>query len=221
LGQGAAAQETAPELPLMIYGNEPELLNNIVLTIDDCANEQLTRQMFDLLVEHNMTATFFPNTVYMTQQDPQLWRDIVDAGFEIGYHTRLHVEGMTEEELAADFALFEDEVRAVLGDETYSINLVRPPYGMWDDSWRAWTEANDLHTVRWNISARARLDMDYVAAIVNNMEQGGRIILLHPRRTDMWWLEAHIEELLALTDEQGQEFGFTTISGAFNDDAQD
>ncbi|MFN8374526.1 MAG: polysaccharide deacetylase family protein [Anaerolineae bacterium] len=220
-GRMVTAQEATEEpfeLPRMIYGNEAELTNNILLTIDDCADEYLTRQMFEFLVEKGIVATFFPNTSYMIQEDPQLWRDIVDAGFEIGYHTRLHEAYMSEEQLDEDFALFQEEVRDTLDDQTYSITLVRPPYGIWDDSWIAWTEANDFHTVRWNLAARAHLDIDYVDAVMSNMEQGGRIILLHPRQTDMWWLEAHTDELLALRDEDGQPYRFTTVSEAFQDE---
>src|SRR5689334_4365723 len=105
--QDATPEADTPELPRMTYGNEPELANNILFTIDDCADEALTREMFDLLVEKGITATFFPNTIYMIQQDPQLWRDIVAAGFEIGYHTRQHIDSMSETELDDDFALFQ------------------------------------------------------------------------------------------------------------------
>jgi peptidoglycan/xylan/chitin deacetylase (PgdA/CDA1 family) len=227
VGYSASAQEATPEvtpdadtpeLPPMIYGNESQLANNILLTIDDCADEQLTREMFDLLVEKGITATFFPNTSYMIEQDPQLWRDIVAADFEIGYHTRLHVDSMSEAELDDDFTLFQQEVRETLDEPDYTITLVRPPYGIWDDSWMAWTETHGFHTVRWNVVPRARLRVDYVAAVFNDMDEGGRIVLLHPRQTDMWWLEAHVDELLALTDENGQSFHFTTVSEAFNDD---
>jgi peptidoglycan/xylan/chitin deacetylase (PgdA/CDA1 family) len=226
IGHSTSAQEATPEadtpeLPRTIYGNEPELANDILFTIDDCIDEQLTREMFDLLVENGITATFFPNTIYMLEQDPQLWQDIVAAGFELGYHTRQHIDSMSEEELTDDFTLFQQEVREMLNDPDYTITLVRPPYGIWDESWMAWTESNDLHTVRWNIAPRARLTVEYAAAIFNNMDEGGRIVLLHPRQTDMWWLEAHLNELLALTDENGQPFHFTTVSEAFNNDDEE
>ncbi|NWF69784.1 MAG: polysaccharide deacetylase family protein [Chloroflexi bacterium] len=219
---GASAQQSTPEasqaLPRTIYGSEAALANNLLLTIDDCSDEQLTRQMVELLIANNVTATFFPNTIYINEQNPQLWRYMVGAGFEIGYHTRTHQEGMSVEELTADFARFQDEVRQLLGDNTYTIRLVRPPYGIWDNNWNAWTEANDLVTVRWNVVPRARLEMSYVEAVLNDMENGGRIILLHPRRFDLRWLEQRLPALLALTDAAGQPLRLTSVTEAFNDD---
>jgi peptidoglycan/xylan/chitin deacetylase (PgdA/CDA1 family) len=213
---GAGGEESADgALPATIYGNEAVLGDSILITIDDCADEALTAQMFDFLIARGVRATVFPNTVYMLRQNPLLWQNAIANGFEIGYHTRTHVSGMSQSQLAADFALFQDEVRQVLADPTHTITLVRPPYGIWDDNWEAWAAANDLHTVRWNVVPRARLTLEYAAGVIANRARGGSILLFHPRPTDWAWLQRHYDGLAALTTADGAPYRFVTVSEAF------
>ncbi|PJF22942.1 MAG: hypothetical protein CUN56_03455 [Phototrophicales bacterium] len=220
------AQETTPEpdtptpdIPLVIYGNEPALRNNILITIDDCIDEVLTRQMFEFLVEHDIKAVFFPLGSELIEHDPTLWQEIIDAGFEIGYHTRYHNEGMTIPELEEDFAAFQADLRDVLDDPDYTIRYVRPPYGVWDRNWLEWAEANNLVTVRWNLVTRFDLTMAYFEAVLRH-ENGGGIVLVHPRPTDMNWLENHIDDVMALTTEAGEPYRIVNLTQAFSDDEE-
>lgn len=219
-----AAQESTPEptlpeveIPRVIYGNEPELKNNILITIDDCIDEVLTREMFEFLVEREITAVFFPLGSEFIEHDPELWREIVAAGFEVGYHTRDHIGNMTIPELEEDFAIFEADLRVVLDDPDYEIRYVRPPYGLWDRNWLDWAEANDLHTVRWNLVTRYDLTMEYFEAVLHHA-QGGGIVLVHPRPTDMNWLENHLDEVIALTTDDDTPYHLVSITQAFSDD---
>lgn len=180
-----------------LYGNEPQFANNLILTIDDCAIESQVRAMLDLLATYNLKATFFPNTRYMVQQDAQLWRDLVAAGHEIGYHTRLHTSWLTQDELTADFGLFQDEVRQILGDPNYAIRYVRPPNGAWNDEWQTWAANQGVLTVRWNFTAPAA-EVPYIQAVLQNRAQGGSILLLHASKTDFEWLSANLKALVAM-----------------------
>jgi peptidoglycan/xylan/chitin deacetylase (PgdA/CDA1 family) len=204
-------------IPDVIYGNEPELANNVLITIDDCLSEEMTRKLFYFLREHDFRAVFFPLTSGIRNHDPQLWQEIVAAGFEIGYHTRNHQPGLNQAELAEDFTAFQAEIRTILDDPDYVIRYVRPPFGIWDANWLAWSAANDLHTVRWNIVPRFDLQMPYVRAVMGNRNFGGTIFLLHSRPTDYWWLERNIDELLSLRTPSSDPYRFTTLTEAFND----
>ena len=197
-----------------IWGHEPLLRNNILLTIDDCIYETKTRRMFNLIRDEGLTATFFPNTEYMLKHDPKLWREIVAAGFEIGYHTRHHRAHMQVAELNQDFLLFQTEVRAVLGDPTYIIHYVRPPYGKWDSEWMAWAKQNELYTVRWNIVPP--VDMTYIRSILKSAHGGG-IILLHAKDRDIAWLEEYLDDLVALRDGLGQPYRLVSLTDALRD----
>ncbi len=163
-----------------------------------------------------MTATFFPNTRYLIQQDPQLWQEIVAAGSEIGYHTRRHTSGMTPEELATDFAAFQDEIRVALNDPSYAIRYVRPPNGLWNDNWMAWASANNLITVCWNVTSVTD-DMTYIEAVVKSRDRGGSIILLHAGQNDVKWVENHLAALMWMLDEQSNPYRLTSLSRAWDD----
>lgn len=203
----------ADDVPLVVYGNEPTLRDAIILTIDDCLDETLTRRMFEFLRDREVAAVFFPIGSALVRQDPTLWREIVAAGFEIGYHTYFHDAGMTIPQLERDFARFQADLRTVLDDPAFTIRYVRPPFGIWDRNWLQWAENNQLVTVRWNVVVRFDLRMPYVEAVLTHPDGGG-IFLLHPRQTDVNWLERHFDALRALRTTAGTPYRITTLSEA-------
>jgi len=175
-------------------GNEARFANNIVLTIDDCSVEANVRWAFEILHDRGLTATFFCNTSNITQQSPKLWRDIVAAGFEIGYHTRFHMSGMNQEQLEGDFNTFTQEVRTLLGDPTYSIHYIRPPRGIWDQNWLTWGAKRSLYTVKWNNVAP---DVSVQSVLATAQAGAGYIVLMHTGTPDLQWLKANIDTLMA------------------------
>lgn len=173
---------------------------NIVITIDDCYNYNHTRSLFQTLKEKNLTATFFPNTRYLNlekEDTVKLWREIYEEGFEIGYHTTNHVKGMSVEELNQDFEAFTQHMRALLGDSTFTIKTVRPPYGSWNEQWNNWVKQNDLFNVRWN------MDPTLEASHAETLKEQGisPIVILHSRWEDVDWLNRNVQELLNITKE--------------------
>ncbi|MEQ8675414.1 MAG: polysaccharide deacetylase family protein [Aggregatilineales bacterium] len=200
----------------ILYGNEPQFANNIILTIDDASIESNVRIMFEYLRDRGMTATFFPNTHYINHQDSQLWRDIVSAGFEIGYHTRNHNSYLTPEQLSADFTLFQEEIRTTLQNPSYTIRYVRPPNGVWNADWLTWASDNHLMTVRWNITSETE-DIGYMNGVLHNRTQGGSILLLHTGSNDVQWLQTNLPYLVEMRDDQQNPYHITSITRAFND----
>jgi peptidoglycan/xylan/chitin deacetylase (PgdA/CDA1 family) len=202
--------------PTIIRGNEPQLANNIVITIDDCSIEENVRVIFNTLRERGITATFFPNTYYINHQDPQLWRDIVAAGFEIGYHTREHYAYLTPEELNGDFDLFVQEIRTILGDPNYNIRYVRPPRGVWNDDWMNWARSRGLLTVQWSFTSPA-ITRDLFEGIVWNRERGGSILLMHTSLSDLDWLHDNLDWMMSLQSPEGSTYRLTNLTSAWND----
>lgn len=200
--------------PEDIKGNEDFFGKDILLTIDDCYDFEYTRAMVTLMKQKGVKATFFPNTQHLDISRPDivaLWQDIKDQGFDIGYHTVRHETGMTQSELAEDLLLFEQQMRDLLNDSSYRVELVRPPKGNWNDAWMAWVREKGLTNVRWNFVPSARNgSVDYFKAVMDHPD-GGRIILLHPREFDSRWLTDHIDELKRLAAEEGGRV--TSITG--------
>ncbi len=202
--------------PHLIYGNRPDLVNNIVLTIDDNVYEANIRRVFNLLQDKGLKASFFPHTRYMKNQDPQLWRDIVAAGHDIGYFTRNHAHGLSLDEFKEDFALYQDELRVILGDPNFSVRYAKPACWAWESPWFAWLEQSGLIGVKTNILGPAP-SLDYMSGVFNNVEEGGHIISIISFTEHIDWLEANIDELMTLTRPDGQPYVITSISNALND----
>jgi len=200
--------------PEDLRGNEKFWGNDVLITIDDCANLEYTQRMFEVLNQRGLKATFFPNSNYLDLNDPQvleLWRNIYSSGFEIGYHTTSHeVENFTQAQLLEDLLIFERHMRSLLADDTYSVNFARPPYGDWSTTWFQFIHEANLSNVRWNYVPNSTAGLPYFRAIRTRTEGGG-IVLLHPRIFDLTWLEENIDQLQAFAFEIGGRI--TTLSG--------
>lgn len=110
-GEAAPDNVTERERRTFVYpddirGNESFWGKDVLITIDDCNNLEETRKMFNSLQSRGLKATFFPNSNYLPLDNNEvvsLWREMYQAGFEIGYHTRSHeVTDFTSQELASD-----------------------------------------------------------------------------------------------------------------------
>lgn len=193
--------ESYDDLPLPSDTNLNSALfdNNIVMTIDDCYNNQYVREMFELLKANGITATFFPNTSVLPfdEETKTLWKDIYQAGFEIGYHTIYHAAYLSYGVLEQDFWAFTQYMRELLDDDSFSIKLVRAPYGEWYDAWYRFTEDNHLMSVRWNVLT------DHSPDLASQRLQEGisPIVLLHSTAFDVDWLKNNLDQLIAIADQ--------------------
>jgi peptidoglycan/xylan/chitin deacetylase (PgdA/CDA1 family) len=191
--------------PPDLQGNELLLGRDIITTIDDCYDHNILRRMYELLAEHNATAAFFPNTVYqplMNQEVRDIWRAIYAAGNDIGYHTTDHNFGTnlgergnwSVERLERDFGEFTNHMRQILDDPSFTPRFARPPYGSWYGSWMPFIYKMGLTNVRWNYVPQGDFDIQYFRAVTRH-PKGGRIILLHTRKWDDFWLQQNLGTL--------------------------
>lgn len=179
---------------------------NLVITVDDSYDFEQTRRMFELLKSYGITATFFPNTIYINPNNPEhvkLWKEIYNSGYEIGYHTTDHSRKKSIDELNTDFASFTQHFRGILGDSNFSIKSVRAPYGYWDKVWFDWVAQNNLFNVRWTMTDTE--DGNYLRELY---EKGkGTVLLLHNKESDVEWLRTHIGELIEISKENAGKLG--------------
>lgn len=208
--QVSAGGNPSPD-PSIITGNESILDDTIVMTIDDCSVESIVRAEFEILKKRKLSATFFPAMKWMIKEDPKLWRDIVASGFEIGYHTWNHTPGMSPAQLTADFTRFQNQLRLILNDPTYTIHYVRPPTGAWNADWLNWGRDNGLMTVKWNFTAPVAT-LPFIEGILSNRDKGGSILLIHTGRSDLKWLETNIDGLLSLHAPDGKHYQITSLT---------
>ena len=165
--------------PAIVRSHGDVHAKTVALTFDDGTNPENTRQILRILRRLHVNATFFPTGRSM-ERFPDVWREIAHAGYPIANHTYKHV--------ALAGQCYEPQRRALARAHEVFVSLgipelpvMRPPYGLWDDTTSVAAAAEGLDVVvLWNVDTR-----DWQGASAASIRRvalsGGRgsIILLH------------------------------------------
>ncbi|MFY9976681.1 MAG: polysaccharide deacetylase family protein [Candidatus Sulfotelmatobacter sp.] len=151
----------------------------LALTYDDGPNGPHTQRLLELLVKHNVPATFFLIGRYVKQL-PQIVREISQAGHVIGNHTFTHpsliFKGKTEikRELTDCRAALEDTIGA-------HSNLFRPPFGSRRPAVLRIARELGFEPIMWNVTAYdwKPLSAAQIEHKASQQVRGGDVILLH------------------------------------------
>ncbi|MGI8431068.1 MAG: glycosyltransferase [Chthoniobacterales bacterium] len=184
-GNLIAAYEQFPEFPTLYHqgGGKP---HEVSLTFDDGPDPKWTPLVLDLLKAANVKAAFFLVGVN-TERYPDLVRQIVAEGHEIGNHTYYHpnLGACWPEHIRLELNATQLLLETITG---HSTTLFRPPYAA-DTSPSGLGEllplkiAQDLHylVVLENIDPQdwARPGTDVIVNRVKQQRRDGNIILLH------------------------------------------
>jgi peptidoglycan/xylan/chitin deacetylase (PgdA/CDA1 family) len=164
--------------PVLAHGDERRKI--VALTFDDGFNEANTRKILGILKRYHVNATFFP-TGQAIAQSPDVWRDIVTAGFPIGDHTYSHPT-MSDLCYAAQLSEIQRQAKVVRSKLGIRVQpYMRPPYEAWNRTTRiAVTAADQRAMVIWNIDTK-----DWAGSTVATIQrralhgQDGAIVLMH------------------------------------------
>lgn len=153
------------------------------LTIDDGPDPDDTPRILELLTAHGAHATFFV-TGKNASQYPDLIREIVAAGHEVGHHTHTHPHGSFWRASPAQVRRELDEALEALHHNGVQPTRFRPPAGI-KNLWLASAlRARGLSCIGW--SARGleirSVNAEAVAARTLRSLAPGAILLLHEGR---------------------------------------
>jgi peptidoglycan/xylan/chitin deacetylase (PgdA/CDA1 family) len=100
----------------------------LALTFDDGPNPAITPKLLDLLDRYNAKATFFLIGRYV-RECPELVKETVARGHEVGNHTELHPNllWLNPTKVRVELRLCHDAIRAATGTPP---KWFRPPFGM-------------------------------------------------------------------------------------------
>ena len=153
--------------------------NKIAITFDDGPHPKKTREILEILKKFNVKSTFFVVGVNVKNY-PETIDLIVSDGHEIGNHTFSHsvLKAKSLQEIKKE--LFDTEM--VLKEHNVSsVELLRPPCGLYDDNLLKAAKDMDYKIVLWTVDtedwAHKSLD-DIVSNVLKNVH-GGDIILFH------------------------------------------
>jgi peptidoglycan-N-acetylglucosamine deacetylase len=151
----------------------------LALTYDDGPNDPHTLRLLEVLARHNVRATFFLIGRYV-QQRPDIAREIVKAGHEIGNHTFTHplLTFKSKAEIRRELSDCRSALQDAVGQHS---NLFRPPFGGRRPAVLRIARELGLEPVMWNVTG-----YDWNAPPAAVIEQkvtkqirGGDVILLH------------------------------------------
>jgi len=100
----------------------------LAITFDDGPNPAITLKLLDLLDRHNAKATFFLIGRYV-RECPELVKETVARGHEVGNHTELHPNllWLNPTKVRVELRLCHDAIRGAIGMPP---KWFRPPFGM-------------------------------------------------------------------------------------------
>jgi peptidoglycan/xylan/chitin deacetylase (PgdA/CDA1 family) len=201
-----AVQTPPPSLKLIREWNTNRKL--IALTFDDGPHPTITPQLIDLLKSKNAKATFFligPNV----EKNPEIAKQIVDAGFEVGNHSWTHptLSKLSDDKAREELTKTNDAIRQAAGTE---VQVMRPPYGAANPKVQQLCDELGMRIICWNIdtndwarnaSAKAMEDI-----IIKNARDGS-IVLMHDRYDRTLEVTASVIDQLS-----AKGFRFATVS---------
>ncbi|MFF0273590.1 bifunctional polysaccharide deacetylase/glycosyltransferase family 2 protein [Streptomyces sp. NPDC094447] len=194
--------------------------HTVVLSFDDGPSPEWTPKILDVLAAHDIRADFFV-TGAMTTRHPELIRQIVAGGHEIGVHSFTHPDLAYQSEARISWELAQTQL-ALAGVAGVHSALFRPPYSSDASALDDWnypvikyvgshgylTAFIDRDTHDWK---RPGVDAIVKAAMPRKPGEG-ELILLHDAGGDRAETLAALEQIIVKL--KGEGYRFATISEA-------
>ncbi len=177
----------------------------VALTFDDGPSGRFTRHLLEGLAQRDARATFFL-CGYRLEQYPDLAKQMVEEGHEVGLHGFSHdcMGKMNCEHILGEIA----KTEALLPEGT-EIKLLRPPGGFCSPAVVQCAAEQGLSLVLWSLDPKD-WEIHNAAAVkktVVNKAKDGDIILLHDMTDSS--VDAALQIVDALTE---KGFSFVTVS---------
>ncbi|MTD59549.1 glycosyltransferase [Amycolatopsis sp. RM579] len=191
----------------------------IALTFDDGPDPEWTPQVLAVLARYQVLATFFETGAHVAQY-PDLTRQVLAAGHEIGNHTTSHADLRGTSAVRENLELHATDL-AIADAAGVVPSLVRPPYSATPDSlddaeWQAVQRIgadgklvvlSDLDSQDWRTPGA-----DEIVTNATPKDNHGAVVLFHDAGGDRAQTLAALEALIPTLRAQG--WTFDTVSGS-------
>lgn len=174
--------------------------HSVYLTFDDGPIPESTPFILQTLAEFDVHATFFM-VGDNVRKFPDLYRQIVAAGHQVGNHTYHHLGGFKH--LAKTYINDTERANDLIGS-----HLFRPPHGCMSHSEYLWLRRK-YRIVMWDLVTRDYskwLTADDVYNNVRRYARNGSIITFHDSLRSIGKLRTALPRSLQWLKEQGYEF---------------
>lgn len=162
------------------YGTNRTLDPNkpmVALTFDDGPDPKRTVKLLEILKKHNAVATFF-DIGNLMEKYPEIVRQEIEAGCDVGGHTYSHVNlnSLSQTEAKEEIIKVENAFKNATGLE---LKYIRPTYGNANSSIR---KVIDRPIINWSIDSldwKHRNADKVIEEIRKTKNFDGKIILMH------------------------------------------
>ena len=146
----------------------------------DCAwGVDYTDELLSIMQKNDIKCTFFA-VQFWVEKYPEYAEKIVDAGHELGTHSKTHsyMSKLTKEEIIDELRTSCAAIERITGKK---VELFRPPYGDYDNLLIDTAKELNLHTIQWDVDSLdwKNLSGTEIAMRVINGTKNGSIILCH------------------------------------------
>jgi len=179
----------------------------LYLTFDDGPHPAGTVALLDVLARHRAAATFFL-IGENAQRQPDLVRNIIDAGHAVGNHSQTHVDGWK----ASRIATLRDYLRGsqTLAEITGHVpNRLRPPFGKITNAVAQWGIRHRQRVTLWDVMPPDFDPRSTVESLSRSLLRGvrpGSIVCLHDNDASASRTPQLLEECVPRLREEGWTF---------------
>lgn len=149
----------------------------VALTFDDGPDPKRTVKLLEILKKHNAVATFF-DIGNLMEKHPEIVRQEIEAGCDVGGHTYSHVNlnSLSQAQAKEEIEKVKSAFKSATGLE---LKYIRPTYG---NANKAVREVTDRPIINWCIDSldwKHRNADKVIEEIRKTKNFDGRIILMH------------------------------------------
>lgn len=176
---GCSAATVAPaskKLPIYSVARED---NKLSISFDAAWGTEFTRGILDILDQYEIKTTFFV-VQFWVEENPEVAREIVNRGHEIGNHSATHPEvgKLSAAEIEREVMSTHDTIKEITG---FNAKLFRPPFGHYSGPMLEKIESLGYSTIQWDVDSldwKERGAEDVIQRVVQKAGPGS-IILFH------------------------------------------
>ncbi|MBP3656906.1 MAG: polysaccharide deacetylase family protein [Clostridia bacterium] len=175
-GAALTAAVATRELPVYNVDTDEKVLS---ISFDAAWGRANTESILDILDQYDVKTTFFL-VGFWAEEHPDLVRELVARGHEIGNHsaTHPHMSQLTAAQIRDELKKTSDLVASITGTPT---TLFRPPYGEYNDAVVRISREEGYECVQWNVDSLdwKNLGTDNMVRQCTKNVNPGDIVLFH------------------------------------------
>ena len=173
VGAGTSSTRSLP-----IYSVETDE-KKIAISFDCAWGVEYTDKLLEYMRLNEITCTFFA-VQFWVEKYPDYAKKIVDAGHELGTHSRTHpyMSKLTKAQIVDELTTSSQAIERVTGQK---VTLFRPPYGDYNNTLIDPCKEMGLYTIQWDVDSLdwKNLSAQEIALRIVNGAKNGSIILCH------------------------------------------